>query len=63
MTRRRTLTTTEAAYYVGVDPRSFARWARRRGLQPVRRLRIGRSTVTVWSVARLIDATLPVNDA
>jgi hypothetical protein len=56
---RRTLTTTEAAWFAGVDPRSFRRWARARGLEPERRQRIGTSTVTVWSIARLVAATRP----
>jgi len=52
---RRTFTTTEAAEAMGVDPRSFARWARVRGVVPVRRMRIGRSFVTLWSVAQLTE--------
>lgn len=55
--RRQTLTTTEAAYVTGVDPRCFARWARSHGVTPLRRQRIGRSTVTVWSVADLTRAS------
>lgn len=54
---RQTLSTTEAAYLVGVDPRLFAKWARDRHLEPLRRQRIGRSTVTVWSYADLLRAT------
>lgn len=50
---RQTLTTTEAAWLCGVPPGSFARWARERGIEPERRQRIGRSTVTVWSIAAL----------
>lgn len=45
---RRTLTTTEAAHLAGVNPRSFARWARRRQLEPLHRMRIRESFVTVW---------------
>jgi len=41
--------TTAAAYLVGIDPRSFARWARRHGITPVGRERIGRSFITWWS--------------
>ncbi|HEU4543000.1 MAG TPA: hypothetical protein VFR23_17855 [Jiangellaceae bacterium] len=60
---RRTLTTSEAAWLCGQDPRSFARWARDRGLEPERRQRIGRSTVTVWSIRRLLDATRSIANA
>ena len=55
--KRHTLTTTEAAWFLGIDPRSFGRWARERGIAPERRMRIGRSTITVWSVAKLTEAT------
>lgn len=55
--KRQTLSTTEAAYILGIDPRSLVRWARERGVEPERRMRIGRSTVTVWSVARLTAAS------
>lgn len=48
-----TLSTTEAALLLKMNPRSFARWARDLGVAPIRRQRIGRSTVTVWSVASL----------
>lgn len=53
---RATVTTTEAAYLTGVDPRSFVRWARDRGIAPLRRQRIGRSFVTIWSVDSLMPA-------
>jgi hypothetical protein len=56
---RRHYTTTEAAYLAGVDPRSFVRWARRHHIQPVRRMRIGRSYVTLWSYADITAATHP----
>jgi hypothetical protein len=48
-----TVTSTEAALLLRMDPRSFPRWARALGVEPVRRQRIGRSTVTVWSLAEL----------
>jgi hypothetical protein len=50
---KRTLTTSEAALFLGLDPRSFRRWARERGLEPLRTQRIGRSTVTVWCIRQL----------
>jgi hypothetical protein len=55
--RRATFTTTEAAFLAGVDARSFVRWARERGIEPVRRMRIGRSTVTLWARADLLAAS------
>lgn len=59
---RRNVTTTEAAYLAGVDPRSFSRWARDRDLAPVSRMRIGRSWVTLWSVSSLMRASLLANE-
>lgn len=59
---RQNITTTEAAYLAGVDPRSFSRWARDRGLAPERKQRIGRSTVTLWSVSSLMRASLLANE-
>jgi hypothetical protein len=56
---RLTVTTTEAAWLLGLAPGSFARWARDHGVTPLRRQRIGRSTVTVWSVAALRTASAP----
>lgn len=53
----KTLTTSQAAQLLGKDPRSLARWARQLGVTPLRRQRIGRSTVTIWSVAELTAAT------
>lgn len=52
----KTLTTTAAAHLAGVDPRVFRRWARAHHLEPLHRVRIGRSTVTVWSEADLLKA-------
>jgi hypothetical protein len=56
---RLTLTTTEAAWLLDVPAGSFARWARERGVTPLRTQRIGRSTVTIWSIAALRTATAP----
>ena len=44
---------------LGVDPRSFARWAYAHGVRPLHRVRIGRSTVTAWSMTDLAKATAP----
>lgn len=52
----KTLTTTAAAKLAGVDPRLFRRWARARNLEPLHRVRVGRSTLTVWSEAELLAA-------
>lgn len=46
-----TVTTSEAAQLLGLNPHRFAEWARAADLVPLRRARIGRSTVTVWSIA------------
>jgi hypothetical protein len=51
-----TLSTAAAAKLAGVDPRSFARWARARRIQPLHRVRIGRSMVTVWAETDVISA-------
>jgi hypothetical protein len=53
MRLRQTFTTAEAALFIGVDPRSLARLARRLGVEPVRRVRVGRSTITAWDRAGL----------
>ena len=39
--------------------RSFARWAYNHGVRPLHRVRIGRSTVTAWSMADLARVTAP----
>lgn len=52
-----TLTTTEACTILGIDTRSFTRWARKHGILPLRQQRIGRSTVTVWDITTLTNAT------
>ena len=44
---------------LGVDPRSFARWAYAHGVRPLHRVRIGRSTVTAWSMTDLARVTAP----
>lgn len=54
---KQTLTTTEAAFITGIPAGSFARWARNRGILPLRRQRIGRSTISVWDITTLTNAT------
>ena len=56
---RITITSTEAAWLLGIPPSSFARWARDHQLTPLRRQRIGRSTVTIWSIAAIRTAIAP----
>jgi hypothetical protein len=56
---RLTITTSEAAWLLGIPAGSFARWARSHGVTPLRRQRIGSSTVTVWSIAQLRTASAP----
>lgn len=46
---RMTFTTGEAALFLRIDPRAVAGLARRHGVAPVRRVRVGRSTITCWS--------------
>lgn len=50
------LTTREAAYLAGVDPRTFARWARYRHITPADHIRRGRSTITLWSLTTITAA-------
>ncbi len=57
--RRLTLTTAEAAFLLGLSPGSLARWCRAHGVQPLCRMRVGRSTITVWRVADLKAASAP----
>lgn len=54
---RLTVSTPEAAWLTRQDPKSFHRWARDRHLEPLRTVRIGRSWVTLWSVAAITAAT------
>jgi hypothetical protein len=51
-----TLTTWEASNLLGRNPHRFAAWARANDVEPLRRQRIGRSTVTVWSRADITAA-------
>jgi hypothetical protein len=54
---RRTVNTKEAAFLLRLDAKSFAREMRKRGVEPERTQRIGRSTVTVWDLQKLRAAT------
>lgn len=48
---RLTVSTREAAQLLGLNPHRFAEWARAADVEPLHRVRIGRSTLTVWSIA------------
>jgi hypothetical protein len=47
---RSVLTSSEAAWLLRVDPRNLPRVARAHGVEPLPRVRIGRSWVTRWAV-------------
>lgn len=51
------VTTEQAAEAVGVSPGAFRTWARRRHLEPIRRVRIGSSWRSVYDLERVYDAT------
>lgn len=51
------VTTEQAAEAVGVEPRSFRTWARRRHLDPVRRVRVGSSWRAVYDLDAVYRAT------
>ncbi|QIM19891.1 hypothetical protein G7075_00065 [Phycicoccus sp. HDW14] len=50
------VSTEAAAHRVGVATDQFKTWARRRGLKPAVRVRVGRSTRAGWSLAAVLDA-------
>ncbi|MBD3781685.1 MAG: hypothetical protein IE926_01835 [Micrococcales bacterium] len=50
------VSTATAAHRVGVSVEHFYVWARRRGVTPVHRVRVGRSTVAAWSLSAVLDA-------
>jgi hypothetical protein len=45
------VSTTEAAWLLELDPRSFPALARRQGVVPLGPVRVGRSTITRWRLA------------
>lgn len=49
--------TATAAHAVGLAASGFRTWARRRGLDPIRHERRGRSTVAVWDLDAVYAAT------
>lgn len=54
-----TLSSTDLATLLRINPRSVPRWARTHGVTPLRRQRVGRTTVTVWDIAALGAAARP----
>jgi hypothetical protein len=55
--RLNAVTTAQAAHYAGVHPGYFAAWARAHNLEPLhRRVRVGRSFVTFWSIESITKA-------
>lgn len=58
---KRVLTSTEAAYLLAVDPRTLPAYARQHNVEPLGRVRIGRSWVTRWAVEDII-AIAPAPD-
>lgn len=58
MTDRTLLTSAEAADIVGnVTPDAFRTWARRRGILPARRVRVGSRTVALYDPDDVFVAT------
>lgn len=50
---RQVVTTTEAAWLLELDPKTFPAVARRNGVAPLGAVRAGRSTVQRWALADL----------
>lgn len=48
--------TQKAAQRVGVDEAQFSKWARRRGLRPLRYVHLGRTRYAVWDLEQVLDA-------
>lgn len=56
---RRVVNSTEAAWLLGLDPKDLPDYCRRHRVQPLGRVRIGRSWVTRWASEDII-AIAPV---
>lgn len=56
MTTTQLVGTDSAARRVDVDPRQFSKWARRRGLRPVRYVNLGRMRYAIWDLEQVLDA-------
>ena len=57
MSRISKLSTADAAVLANVSPGAFHAWAKRRGLKPIGKARVGRSTKNLWDGDAVLDAT------
>ncbi|MDE9364569.1 hypothetical protein PZ938_03045 [Luteipulveratus sp. YIM 133132] len=57
MTDRPQISTKDAAALVDVNERGFQTWAKRRGIEPVRRIRLGRTTYALWDADEVLAGT------
>lgn len=55
----RVVTTAMAAQAAGKSVRAFRVWARRHAVSPAARVRVGRSTHSLWDVEDVLDAITP----
>ena len=53
------ITTPAAAERLGKSVATFLSWAHKRGIRPVERIRIGRSTHLVWSKTEILNPPNP----
>jgi hypothetical protein len=51
---KRVVNSTEAAYLLDMDPRQLPAYARANRIEPLGRVRIGRSWVTRWAVEDIV---------
>lgn len=51
------VSTRDAAVLANVSEAAFPQWARRRGLKPIDKVRVGRATKCVWDGDEVLDAT------
>lgn len=56
MSRPVVVTTDEAASAVDVEPVRFREWARRRGLERLRLVRVGRASVALYDLDEVYEA-------
>jgi hypothetical protein len=52
---KRVVNSSEAAYLLRIDPRDLPAYAREHHVEPLGRVRIGRSTVTRWAVEDIVS--------
>lgn len=53
--QRTTVETATAAAALGKTPPQFRAWAHRRGLKPVRTIRLGRSTIALYDLQQVYE--------